>query len=253
MYKVLISDFEDVLIDKEDAIPLSTMLALDKMRSGKVSFAVSSSCGFQTVLDYNHDFPFIDYIILFDGAYFYDVNRKKTIVDKKISLTTTKRINKICSDYNICFYTLDYCNCTKELLPIDSARLIGDFKVFSEYHKDSIYKIEIMCPKKNQDSLITELKKIKDILIISLKDRVVIQKEGTGIVSSISEFLESKKLKMNQVVVVGKDDCNIPLFQEDCLSIATEDASLKLRRVSDDVTDSSEGNPVEAVISKYFQ
>lgn len=253
MYKVLISDFEDVLIDKEDAIPLSTMLALDKVRSNKFSFGVLSSRGFQNVLDYNRDFPFIDYIILFDGAYFYDVNRKKTIVDQKLSLTTTKRINKLCSDYNTCFYTLDYCNCTKELLPIDSARLIGDFKVFSEFHKDSIYKIEIICSKKNQESLIEELKKIKDISIISLKDRIVIQKEGTSIVNSMNDFLDIKKIKMDQLVVLGKDDYNIPLFQEDCFAIATEDASLKLRRVADDVTDSSEGNPVETVISKYFQ
>ncbi len=253
MYKVLISDFEDVLIDKEDAIPLSTMLALDKVRGDKVAFGVTSTRGFQNVLDYNRDFPFIDYIILFDGAYFYDVNRKKTIVDQKISLTTTKRINKICSDYNICFYTLDYCNCTKDLLPIESARLIGDFKVFSEFHKDSIYKIEIICSKKNQGSLIDELKKIKDIMIVSLTDRIVIQKDGTGLVPSMKEFLESKKLKMNQVIVLGKDEYNMALFQEDCFAIAVEDASLKLRRVADEVTDSSNGNPIETVISKYFQ
>lgn len=253
MYKVLISDFEDVLIDREDAIPLSTMLALDKVRSKKVSFGVLSNRGFQTILDYNKDFPFIDYIILYDGSYIYDVNRKKAIVDQKISLTTTKKINKLCSNYNICFYTLDFCNCTKEVLSMDNARLIGDFKVFSEFHKDSIYKIEIICPKKEQSLLTEELKKIKDICFILDKNKIEIRKKGTSIVSSIETFMESKKLNWDQILLLGKNEQDLDLFKKECFAVAVENASLKLRRAADEVTVSSDSNPVEMVISTYFQ
>ena len=63
MYKILISDFEDTLLDIEDAIPLSTMLSLDKIRNEKVSYAVVTRKNFKSVLDYNKDFPFMDYII----------------------------------------------------------------------------------------------------------------------------------------------------------------------------------------------
>ncbi|MBQ8132199.1 MAG: HAD hydrolase family protein [Bacilli bacterium] len=252
MYKVLFSDFEDVLIDHEDAIPLSTMLALDKIRSKKVAFGVLSNKGFQTVLDYNKDFPFMDYICIYDGAYLYDVNRKKAIVDQKISLTTTKKINKICSSYNICFYTLDYCNCTKELLNQENSRLIGDFKVFSEFHKDSIYKIEIVCPKKEQEAILEELNKIKEVSIHTNKNIIVIQKSGSNIISCFDQFCEAKKLKMNQFAILGKDERNIDLFKSDAFGIAVEDASLKIRRASDTVTVPSTDHPVEAIISEYF-
>ena len=58
MYKILISDFEDTLLDEEDAIPLSTMLSLDKIRNDGVAYAIVSRKTFKSVLDYNKDFPF---------------------------------------------------------------------------------------------------------------------------------------------------------------------------------------------------
>ena len=84
MYKILISDFEDTLLDIEDAIPLSTMLSLDKIRNEKVSYVVVTRKNFKSVLDYNKDFPFMDYIIALDGAYVYDVNKDKPLFKRNI-------------------------------------------------------------------------------------------------------------------------------------------------------------------------
>ena len=152
MYKILISDFEDTLLDEEDAIPLSTMLSLDRIRNNNVAYTVITKRNFKSVLDYNKDFPFMDYIIALDGAYVYDVKKDKVLFKRNIAISIVKKISKVFEDYNLCFYTLDWCNYTKESVTGDNVRKIGDFKVFSAFHKDNIFKIEIRCEKKIDQS-----------------------------------------------------------------------------------------------------
>lgn len=92
MKKVAICKFED-LIGEEDAISMSTMLKIDKIKDKKTKLIVSTNRSIEDVLYYNRDFPFIDYIVNEKGYYFYDVKKGKKTINNKIS---KQKLNKMC-------------------------------------------------------------------------------------------------------------------------------------------------------------
>lgn len=58
MYKLFVSDFDGTLINSEEAIPLSTMVEIDRIRKLGVKFCIATGRILKSILDYNRDFPF---------------------------------------------------------------------------------------------------------------------------------------------------------------------------------------------------
>ena len=82
MKKMVVISFYHALIDEESAISQSIMLEIERIRKKGILFCVCTNGTYQEVLEYNKDFPFIDYIISLNGSYIYDVlkeqkNKKK--------------------------------------------------------------------------------------------------------------------------------------------------------------------------------
>ena len=84
MKKMVINSFYNTLIDKEDAIPLSTMLEIERIRKNGNKFVILTNRSAEELEFYNRDFPFIDYIITFNGNYVLDVENKKCLLDIKL-------------------------------------------------------------------------------------------------------------------------------------------------------------------------
>ena len=61
--RMFISSFYNTLINNEEAIPVSTMLEIEKLKNKGILFSVCTNRLKDDVLYYNHDYPFIDYII----------------------------------------------------------------------------------------------------------------------------------------------------------------------------------------------
>ncbi len=257
MYKILISDFENTLIDEEDAIPLSTMLAIDKIRSCGIAYGIISKKSFKTVMDYNKDFPFLDYIIVLNGAYVYDVNKDKPLYKKNITTSIIKKIKKVFEEYNLCFYTLDYCNYTKDIVPFDNARKIGDFKVFSKFHKDNIFKIDIRCSSKADQSKILNVLEELDLNIRyqAKKDSsyyVEIFMKDCSLLAAIEEICKAREASKNETIIVGSSDDNAEVFKRIGKSYAVLNASNKLKKVASNITVSNLDKAVEVVIKESF-
>ena len=87
MLKMIVSSFYNTIIDYEEAISASTVLEIDRIRKKGIVFSVCTNRQYQEILDYNHDFHFVDYIVSLNGSYVYDVNKSKCLFKKKISLT----------------------------------------------------------------------------------------------------------------------------------------------------------------------
>ena len=257
MYKILISDFEDTLIDNEDAIPLSTMLSLDKMRTSHIPFVIMTKKSLKLVLDYNKDFPFIDYVICMDGAYVYDVKESKTLIHKNIAISIVKKIKKNFEKYNLCFYTLDWCNYTKKEISKENQRKIGDFNVFSKFHKDNIFKIEIhTSSKQEQISIINQLEEMKlDIQYFEKKEKdyyvEIFMKECSRLLA-INKICTKNHISLQEVVFIGAMEENMESYEKVGMSIAVENANRKLKKVSHEVTVSNNEKPVERAIKKYL-
>ena len=65
MIKMVVSGFYNTLLDEEEAIPTSTMLEIERIRQKGVAFTICTNRLYTEVLDYNKDFPFLDYIVSF--------------------------------------------------------------------------------------------------------------------------------------------------------------------------------------------
>ena len=97
MKKMVICNFND-LIDEEDAIPISTMLKLEKLKKNNYLLTIITNKAIKEILDYNKDFPFIDYIITCYGYLIYDVNKNKKIGNYKIPKKDISKVKIMDSD-----------------------------------------------------------------------------------------------------------------------------------------------------------
>ena len=95
MIKMIVCSFYNTLINDEEAIPTTTMLEIERLKKKGIIFAICTNDLYQDVLDYNRDFPFMDYIISLNGSYVYDVERKRCLFKSKLSLPNLKKVKEI--------------------------------------------------------------------------------------------------------------------------------------------------------------
>ena len=135
MIKMVASSFYNTLIDKEEAIPMSTMLQIDRIRNNNIKFIILTNKSHNELTYYNKDFPFIDYIVSFNGNYVIDINKNKAIYKNPL---TNKKINNILEKYK-----------NQKIL------LYSEDSVYEKenYNGQTIYKIEIELKRKDINNL----------------------------------------------------------------------------------------------------
>ena len=106
MIKLLVTDF-NYLLDIEEAIAVSTMLEIERIRKKGISFAVITDKLYKEILDYNKDFPFLDYILSLNCSCVYDVNNDKYLYKKKLNNSALNKLINLFSNYKMIFYTED--------------------------------------------------------------------------------------------------------------------------------------------------
>ena len=62
MYKLIVSDFDKTLINDMESIPFSTVNLFDQLRRNGKKIVIATGRTLQSILDYNRDFVFCDYI-----------------------------------------------------------------------------------------------------------------------------------------------------------------------------------------------
>ena len=258
MYKMIVSDFYGTLINSEEAISLSTMIELDRVRKEGVLFTITTSKSARVVIDYNRDFPFIDYVVAFNGSYIYDVENNSVIYSKGLSSTLLKKIYKMFSDKDLCFYTLNYCNYTGQYKDKDYGEMLIDVIPFIDENKNGIYKVKI-CVK--------SLKEAKEILSKIVENGLNVCsyiKQDGGIyfvevtsascskLLGIKKVLKNKKIKLNEVLAICSSESSVDVISEVGLGICVSNACSKVKKHANEKTLSNEEKGVESVIKKYF-
>lgn len=256
MYKMIVSDFCGTLIDSEEAISVSTMLELDRVRKDGIIFCITTSKSVRIVNDYNKDFPFVDYIVAFNGSYIYDVNNNCVIYDKCISNSNVKKIYKMFSDKSLCFYTLDYCNYIGAYKDKDYSELLIDANNFIDENKKGIYKISIHVDSlKEAKSILKELCDVKICAyIIEDDDHYVIEITNSTIdkKKAVLKIAKLCSIKMDDVIAVCSSPSSCSLIESVGCGACVSNADKSVRKVANEITDSNENKGVESIIRKYF-
>lgn len=256
MNKMLVCRFEDVLINSDGAIFNSTMIKIDELRSNNNLFTIATGRDLESVLYYNKSYPFIDYIICCDGAYVLDVNKDKVIYKKNIGINVIKKIKNTFGNYSICFYTLDgvYCLGTKFN---DDDKLITDFDLFFLNNKSKIYKIRIWCQgKKEINNIITKLNELNlsiDYVSSSEKKSFIdIVSSGVNKLVGMKKICKINKLKLDKVVVVGRDKSDILMMKNVGYRVTLNNCLKDVKNISQSVFSSNDKKGLEEVMKEYF-
>lgn len=259
MYRLFVSDFDGTLLDSDEAIPLSTMVEIDRIRRDGVKFAVASDRILKSVLDYNRDFPFLDYVISCDGAYVYDVVHRKALLKKPLLVSIIKKIKKL---YSNCELYLDTVQekylCKNDIVYSEIKNRRISFSEFYEAHKNLIYQLEIkFFTKKDRDNAFRELEELQLKAHFMKKDqkkdyRIIIVSNDSSKVFGLEKICKKEHLSLEQVVYVGDDEEDIPILLSVGQSAVVSNGSKKAKKVANVQTSSNETKGVEKVIKRLF-
>ena len=258
MYKMVVSDFFGTLINSEEAIPLSTMIELDRIRKLGVLFAITTNKSVRVVADYNRDFPFIDYVVAFNGSYIYDFVNNKVLYNKSIGVSIVKKISKFFRDYSLCFYTLDCCNYTGIYKDKDYSEKVLDVDAFIGDSKNKIYKIKIYFNTlKDARNGIKKIKDLKICVSCYVKEEygvyvVEITSSINSKLNGILTILKKKKFQLEDVLAICSSNNSVDLVKKVGFGCAVSNANEKLKKCAKFVTSSNETKGLEKVIKKYF-
>ena len=221
MIRMVISSFYNTLIDKEDAIPASTMIEIDKLRKKGILFSVCTNRSKEEVLYYNHDYPFIDYIIAYNGNYIYDVGKDKCLYSNPLKKSIIKEIEKIFKEYKITYYE----------------------------ENNKVFKIEIKVKKKDIN-LIDELNNLNvSKSIFTYNKEFFIEITSSNIVEGINKL----KIPTTEIVSIIGNNSEKELINIIEKTYIVSNSSKELKEKSNYKTKSNNSHGVEQVIKKYNQ
>lgn len=230
MIKMVVSSFFNTLIDYEEAIPSSTMIEIDRIRNKKILFSVCTNRDYREVLDYNRDFPFIDYIISLNGSYVYDVKNSKCLFSKKITETNINKINKLFDGYKIKYYTED--------------------KVLKKYNHEDIYKIEVEIKDEKEIEKLTKINLNYSIFNYNKKMYLEFVNSRVSMFSGVDQLSLRCGIKLKEVLVIGGNDSDISLVSNIPNSYVVENGSDKLKKASSKITSNNNSKGVEKVLKE---
>ena len=249
MYKLIVSSFLNTIINDYEEIPMSTVVLIDELRRSGIKFVIATGKDIDSIIYYNRDFPFNDYLITSNGAYIYDMNKNKVIFKKNIGIRTIKRIIKSYYDKSIIYLTNDR---TRNLISNEKDKFI-------EENKNNIYKIDLYFENK-----LTAEQSLKEISLLELdintnlkiyNDKYYI--EITHSSASKDKALEriAKKLKidMKDIISFGSGYNDIEIIKKTGYGVAMKNACKKLKSVANDITLDNNSKGVEFYLRKIYE
>ena len=239
------------------------MVEIDRIRKDGCLIAISTGRVLKSVMDYNRDFPFVDYVISCNGAYVYDVNNKKAIYKKNVLPSIMKKIKKMYGEYDIAFCDTNYWHIlhgkNKERQLEERERKIKDFDSFYEKNKSNIYKLEILFDdKKTRDNVYDEIKELKLKLTINkfiynnYMYGVEITHQDVDKLIGIKKICTKNKISLSEVVGIGDSDNDISTIKNVGMGVCVSNASKDIKKIAQMKTSSNDTKGVEKVIKKLF-
>lgn len=264
--KILVSDFDGTLIDSEEAIPMSTVLAIDEFRNKGNKFVIATGRIPISILNYNKDFIFLDYVIACNGSYIYDMNQEKVIykcpLPKQIVRTIKQSFEATCCIY---FCTPDRWNLYVSTIYQETKKRnltsdIKDFNRFLSKNTNNIYKIELhVKTEKKANGILEELKKLGlkihyNLQIFDTNTYIIeITSENVDKYKGICVIAKEENVKVEDITAVGDSYNDIKMIQKVGCGIAVANACKEVKEVAKELTTSNDELGVEKILNKMNQ
>ena len=230
MIKMIVCSFYNTLINDEEAIPTTTMLEIERLKKKGIIFAICTNDLYQDVLDYNRDFPFMDYIISLNGSYVYDVERKRCLFKSKLSLPNLKKVKEYFDPEKTTYYTEN-----------------NSFQKITNNLEQSIYKVEVEITEE-------ELSKIKKMNITTSminkhgKDLLEITSNKGNMFSGIDQISLKTGISLKDILVIGANESDYSLITNITNSYIMANSCEKLKQTKAKKTLSNNEKGVEKIL-----
>ena len=228
MIKMLFSSFYNTLIDEEEAIPTSTMLELDRVRGNGTFFCILTNRSIEEILYYNHDYPFIDYIIAFNGGIIYDVKKEQYLSRVFMKKEVLHKLNEEFSSFSCLYYT--------------------ENGVSSSLPEEEVYKMEVSISKK-------DLKKIGSLdisyTVLEYQKNYSLEFSGGSFLEAIFWLLKKNEISLDEVIGVVGNESDLSIVEHIDNTFVVSNASRLLKKISRKKTKSNKNKGVEWVLKKY--
>lgn len=262
MYPLIVSDFDGTLINDDFEIPTSTVMFLDNLRRKKILFVIATGRCLKSVLDYNRDFIFTDYIISSNGAYIYDVVKEKVFYKKNLLITNVKKIvNRFYNQATI--YLTDHSTWNlinkKPVYENDYDVIkVDNYEEFINSNKDNIYKIEMYFKElKEAKEAIEEIKNLKlkvksNLQLNENKYIVEITHCDVDKLEGIKKIANKNKITLNQVLAFGDGYNDLELLQNVGCGVAVDNAVLEVKKAIKETTLDHNHKGVESYLKNIY-
>ncbi len=263
--KMFVCGFDGTLIDEEEAIPMTTVLAIDQYRMLGGKFVIATERVPASIFFYNQDFNFLDYIVACNGAYIYDQMREKAIYKKPLGKTLIRTIKQSFETVAVIYF------CTPSAWHLYASTIyqqkndkimkseIKDFNQFLSQNKNNIYKLELHFSNLEEaKKAFKELKSMHleiEANLTSLKNHYLIEimAKGVGKYEAISQIAKIEKIKMKEIVAVGNNKNDLKLLKKVGHSFAVSNASEEVKEVAKEKTSSNNALGVEKILEKIIK
>lgn len=230
MIKMVVSSFYNTLIDNEEAIPVSTMLEIERIRKKGIIFSICTNGYYKEVLDYNKDFPFIDYIISLNGSITYDVKKDRILSKIKFTKTTISKINNLFEKHKVIYYS--------------------EKKALKKVKDEEIYKIEVELKDKKEFLELDKLNVNTSILERNNKEYLEITPRKSNMFNGIDGIGLRTGISLKDILVIVGNDSDIPLAKNIDKCLVVKNAPKNLKKYVKKQTNSNDNKGVERVLKK---
>lgn len=230
---MVVSSFYNALIDKEEAIPTSTMLEIERIRSKGILFCVATNRSYQEVLEYNRDFPFLDYIVSLNGSYVYDVGKEKYLSKNKLTTSTVKKIKVLFEGYPITFYT--------EEKPV---------KKVENPEETNVYKVEIEVDSEEEKKKLQKLNVESSMFEKEGKKYLEIISNKSSMFFGVDQVALKTGTNLKEIIAICANESDMSLVKNIERSYIMKNSCPALRKVTKKVTSSNEEKGVENILKR---
>ena len=233
MIKMVVSSFYNTLINEEEAIPSSTMLEIDRIRNKGVVFSICTNRLAKEVLDYNRDFPFIDYIVSLNGSCIYDVEKKKFFSKSKLSIANIKKLSNIFQDYKMTYYTEE-----------------NAYSNLDDVKDQDIYKIEVEMETEEDRKKIEKLTITSSVFCWNNKKYLEITSNRSSMFTGVDQVSLKLGISLKEIVTICANESEYALAKNIDKSYIVRNGCDLLKKTTKKITKSNEEKGVELILKK---
>ena len=229
MIKMVVCSFYNTLINEEEAT--STMLEIERLRKKGIVFSICTNNHYQEVLDYNRDFPFVDYIVSLNGSYVYDVEKKRCLYKSKISLPNLKKIQQSFAPEKTRYFTEN-----------------SAYENISEEIESKIYKIEIELESEEDLKKLSKINVTSSIIERQGKQYLEITSHRGNMFSGIDQISLKTGIPLQNILAIGANESDYPFISVISNSYIMENSCNKLKKSKAKKTLSNTEKGVENIL-----